>query len=203
MIHYDIQNNEIHLKKILNLLDNFAIRTCRIINKFFDYVIVGGYVAILFGRSRTTEDIDVIIRKGNLDIELMEEFYSYLQSKNYWVFNALTPKTGYKMLKNGINIRIAEKEKIIPNIELKLARKNIDYESFNKSIKVILEKGSLLVGNLELNIAFKFYLSSMKDIEDAVYLYCLFNEYIDIEKIYTYASKLNIKKKSIEKYLRC
>jgi len=57
----ELRDKEIILKnKVLNVLDEFACGVFPIIEKFFDYVIVGGYVAILLGRTRTTEDIDTV-----------------------------------------------------------------------------------------------------------------------------------------------
>jgi len=46
--------------KVINALDEFVLNFVSILEKFTDYVIVSGYTAILFGRSRGTEDIDTI-----------------------------------------------------------------------------------------------------------------------------------------------
>ena len=43
------------------VLDKFIEDIVKIINKHADYVIVGGFIAIAHGRSRATEDIDMII----------------------------------------------------------------------------------------------------------------------------------------------
>jgi len=45
----------------LSQLDLFVCRILDILTDYTSYVIVSGYVAILFGRSRSTEDIDIII----------------------------------------------------------------------------------------------------------------------------------------------
>ena len=42
-------------------LDLFVYRVLDIFNDYTPYVIVSGYVAILLGRSRSTEDIDILI----------------------------------------------------------------------------------------------------------------------------------------------
>ena len=57
--------NTIKLDKIINELDKFVFKFIKILKKHTDYVIVSGYVAILLGRSRTTEDIDVFIKEIN------------------------------------------------------------------------------------------------------------------------------------------
>ena len=56
---------------------------------------------------------------------------------------------------------------------------------------------------MELNIAYKFYLGSVKDIEDAVYLYCVLNEYIKYEKILNYSKTLGLEPDYIKEYLKC
>lgn len=55
--------NKIEFKKELNDLDKFVVDFTSILNKLgINYVIVSGYVAILFGRNRTSEDVDIIMK---------------------------------------------------------------------------------------------------------------------------------------------
>ncbi len=58
-----INKNTIKLEKEINQLDRFVFKFIKILEKYTDYVIVSGYVAILLGRDRGTEDIDIIITK--------------------------------------------------------------------------------------------------------------------------------------------
>ena len=53
------KKNKIILDKEVNELDRFVVRFIRVLEKYSDYVIISGYVSILFGRSRATEDIDI------------------------------------------------------------------------------------------------------------------------------------------------
>ena len=56
----EIDAENIYLKnKVVSKLDLFVIDFINILKKYMDYVIVSGYVSILFGRSRGTEDIDL------------------------------------------------------------------------------------------------------------------------------------------------
>ena len=48
--------------KIVNLFDEFVSSVIRSIESSTDYVIVGSYISILFGRARGTEDVDLLIR---------------------------------------------------------------------------------------------------------------------------------------------
>ena len=43
--------------KIMTALDEFVLDFLKILEKYTDYVIVSGYVVVLFGRARGTEDV--------------------------------------------------------------------------------------------------------------------------------------------------
>lgn len=59
-----VSKNRIKLNKELNDLDTFVIDFVKILDKSkIKYVLVSGYVSILFGRSRSSEDIDIIVKK--------------------------------------------------------------------------------------------------------------------------------------------
>jgi folate-dependent phosphoribosylglycinamide formyltransferase PurN len=50
--------------KIFSNLDKFVIDFTSILTKEkIEYVIVSGYLSILFGRNRTSEDVDIIVKK--------------------------------------------------------------------------------------------------------------------------------------------
>lgn len=49
------------LEKRTTLLDRFVLEFLRVLDPRTPYVIVSGYVVILFGRSRGTEDVDILI----------------------------------------------------------------------------------------------------------------------------------------------
>ena len=78
--------NTIKLNKIINELDKFVLDFTRILEKYANYVIISGYISILFGRARSTEDIDVFIEK--IDKEKFYLLYSDLKKNDYWCLNA-------------------------------------------------------------------------------------------------------------------
>jgi len=53
--------------KVFTALDEFVLDFMKLLEEYADYVIVSGYVVILFGRARGTEDIDTIIRYMDKD----------------------------------------------------------------------------------------------------------------------------------------
>ncbi len=200
----NFKKDRIVIVKELNLLDMFVIDGVKVISKVFEeYVIVAGYVSILFGRSRTTEDIDVIIDPSQINLINMEKFYGALESSNYWVFNASSPSSAYKMLREGLSIRVAKKPNVIPNFEIKVARKPLEFEALKNKIVVILNDAKIHISSIELNIAYKLYLRSQKDIEDAVYLYCIFEDKLDKLLLNKYLKQLGVGGKWWKRILRC
>ena len=59
-----VSKSQIKMVKDLNDLDRLVIDFVSILDKSkVRYVLVSGYVSILFGRSRSSEDIDIIANK--------------------------------------------------------------------------------------------------------------------------------------------
>ena len=59
-----IGEKAIRLDRELSELDKLVLAFVRILEKHVPYVLVSGYVAILFGRARGTEDVDFLLRQG-------------------------------------------------------------------------------------------------------------------------------------------
>ncbi len=184
-------NQKIIFEKELNSLDRFVIDFTAVLNKLnIKYVIVSGYVSILFGRNRSSEDIDLFIEKmqftqfTKLWEELNKGFECIITSK------AEAAYTDY--LTNNLAIRFARKGKFIPNMEIKFTKNGLDEWAIENSKEVLINNHKLFISSIELQIAFKLYLGSEKDIEDAKYLYVLFKEKLDNELLMSFNRKLNI-----------
>jgi len=161
-----ISTDIIELKRELSDLDIFALDFIRILRKHTNYVIVSGYVSILLGRARVSEDIDVIIPK--MDFPRFSYLLKELIKHGFYCLNAENDLEIYDYIKNKIPIRFAEKDMVIPNVELKIAKNRIDEIALKNTITVRLKKDNLLISELEMQIAFKeVVLKSPKDIEDA------------------------------------
>ena len=176
-----LNEKTILLEKELNELDKFLLSFLGILEKYFEYVVVSGYVSILFGRSRATEDIDVLVREINK--KKFSEFWKEI-NKSFWCLNAKTLEEALDLLKES-SLRFAKKNEIIPNIELKTCKNRIDFITIDEKIKVILANKKLIfISPIELQIAYKEeVLKSEKDLEDAFYLRELFKEKINNRKI--------------------
>lgn len=178
--------------KELSYLDKFVKNFIRILEKHFNYVIISGYVAILFGRNRSSEDIDVFIEKS--DYDKFNTFWKEIHKK-YECINTKNPEEAYKnYLSDNIPIRFSIKDEFIPNFELKFPKSDLDRWTLEERKKVIVNNYTLYISPLELEIPYKLYLGSNKDIEDARFLYKFFKEHLDNKILNDFNQKLKTEK---------
>lgn len=86
--------NKIEFEKKLNKLDFFVFDFVKMLDKTkVKYVLVSGYVSILFGRSRLSEDIDVIVEKMN--IIKFKKFWKEI-TKSFECVNTKNAEDAYK-----------------------------------------------------------------------------------------------------------
>ncbi len=157
-----------------NTLDRMAIYFSRLLDEHdIDHVFVSGYVAILAGRSRSTEDIDVLIE--SIDEELAADFVDTLRARGYWGPAAPLDDL-HTQLAEGGNIWVAPRDDITPHLEVKFVSDEFDQASLEESIAARVGGEEIPIGPLELQIAYKLYLGTQQDFEDAVHLYTLFEE---------------------------
>jgi hypothetical protein len=170
-----INKKTIKLSKELNKLDKLVLKFVRILARHTDYVIVSGYVAILFGRSRATEDIDVFI--NDIGADKFQKLCSELYRKGFWCLNEEEPTEIYNILIEGMAVRFAIKHDIIPNFEIKLAKSDAARNALKTKIKVIMRGGGIYISSIKEQIEFKrLYLKSDKDLEDAKHLEKVFKD---------------------------
>jgi predicted nucleotidyltransferase len=102
-----LNEKTILLEKELNELDKFLLNFVGILEKYFEYVVVSGYVSILFGRSRATEDIDILVKEIN-----KKKFIKFWKKINklFWCLNAKTLEEAFELLKES-SLRFAKKNR--------------------------------------------------------------------------------------------
>ncbi len=184
-----ISNKEIKSDRIPSDLDKLVIRFIKILEKHSDYVIISGYVSILLGRARATDDVDIFIR--NIDKQKFVALYNELKADGFWCLNAEDDGEVYSYLNEGLAVRFAEDGITVPNFEMKFARKKLEMGAFNDRISVITRIGTVKISSLERQIAYKrYYLKSDKDLEDAAHVEKLFKEHIDNEGIRAYKRQI-------------
>jgi hypothetical protein len=134
-----------------------------------EYSIVSGYVAVLLGRSRATEDIDIVTER--FDERTAEALVEKFRDAGYWG-TAMPLDQMYETLVDDLPVRVAEEDHRVPNVELKFAADQYDRASLTNTVTVRLIDEDLTVGSLELQIAYKLGMGAEKDFEDALYLLC-------------------------------
>ena len=193
-----ISEKEIKSDKKLNELDKFAFKFIRILEKHTEYVIVSGYVSIVLGRTRATEDIDIFIRR--LSKKEFSNLYAELKSNGFWCLNAEDEDELYEFLEDNLAIRFAREGFSIPNFEVKFPKDALDEETFDNFISLVLSEGKLKISSLERQIAFKrYYLGSSKDNEDADHVEELFKSHIDYDKVKKYKELIGKRLKNEDK----
>lgn len=166
-----------------NLLDLFVSDFVGILGGHAKYVIVSGYVAISHGRARGTEDVDVIVERiseeefSRLHEDLVEGGFESVQNAN-----ANTLYNSY--LLEDTSIRYVREGTLIPDMEVKLAKDEIDEYQLENRVKLPLTETDFYFSSPETNIAFKEeYLKSDKDLEDARHLRIIYEEQLDEKEI--------------------
>ena len=179
-LEIEFDGRQIHLSKMTTIYDSLALKFSRIMEEAsVSHVFVSGYVAILFGRSRTSENVDVLVER--MSFESFSKLWDRLLSE-FECHNAKGVKTAYyDYLEEKLALRFSEKDTVLPNIEFKWAVSDMHRKALDERLTVHLDQGSIPISPLEIQIAFKLYLGSDKDIEDARYLFELFREKFDLE----------------------
>ena len=184
-----IDKRTIEIDRELSELDKFTLDFVKILKKYANYVVVSGYVSILLGRARVSEDVDVIIQK--IDFSTFQALYEELKKNTYYCLNAEKDSTIYDYLSENLAVRFAKKDKTIPNVELKWVKHKFDKLAVKDAIDVKLSKGDLKISHLELQIAFKEeVLKSPKDLDDANHIKEVAKEYLDDKLIQKYKEML-------------
>lgn len=196
----EFKGDTIIFSRELSLLDSFVLDfTDKLVKNDANYVIVSGYVAILFGRSRISEDVDILIE--HISFEKFLKLWGELE-QDYECLNTTNPHEAYNdYLANHHAIRIAKKGSFIPNIELKFVKNDLDNYSIERKTTVKLAGRSLCISPLELQIPYKLFLGSEKDIEDARFLFKLFKDNLDNVMMKKILTRLTITDEDVKEYL--
>jgi hypothetical protein len=186
----ELRNETLVVEREPNQLDELAIAFSTILGRFdIEHVYIAGYVSILAGRARSTEDVDVLIER--IDEETADELAETLDEEGFWG-PAMPLSSIYEMLDNGDNIWVAPEDQITPHLEVKFARDEFDRASLENAITARIADEAIPIGPLELQIAYKLYLGARKDVEDAVHLYTLFEESLSVSRLEEWVTRLDV-----------
>lgn len=186
----DLEDGLLVVEREPTTLDELAIDVSAVLDDCgVDHALVAGYVAILAGRARSTEDVDVILEP--LDRREAETLSSALRDAGFWG-SAMPLSDLGGTLAAGSNVRVARDGEVIPNVELSYARDEFDLASIEEAIVARIDGAELPIGPLELQIAYKLYLGSQKDFEDAMHLFTMFEESLNTSALERWVRKLDV-----------
>jgi hypothetical protein len=176
---YVLEKNAIVIQRDLTELDLFAKKFLDILKKHTDYLVVSGFVSICTGRTRGTEDIDVIVPA--MEKEKFITLFKELDKNNFWCYQGDDPGNIYVYIENLNSLRFAKTNEIFPNIELIPfdQTKKAKFFEFNNPQKIKIKDFEFKIPPLEFEILYKeIVLKGKKDIEDAKHLRTFFSEII-------------------------
>jgi hypothetical protein len=192
----ELSDDRLTLSRRLSELDRDVIEfTSLLDDEGVEYVIVSGYVAILTGRSRSTEDIDIVLEPLP-DAEL-DRLADRLDDEGYWGM-AMPLDEMVEMLGGGDRLRVAETGEMYPNFEVWLASNDLEREALSTAITAEVDGHEVSISSIELQIAYKLRLakgagtSDGKDFEDALHLYLSFEDQFKSEQLESYVEQLGV-----------
>jgi len=190
-MEYDAEKREIILKRELSNLDKFVLDFIGVLKKHADYVIISGYVAILLGRSRATEDVDLIIPR--LSKDKLRAIWEEILNSGFICVNSLKFEDASELLQEHA-IRFSREKRFVPNIEFKMVKNDLDAYSLENKLTVRIKENIFYISPLELQIAYKLFLGTEKDFEDAKHIYELFKEKLNKEELLKLVKLLKVEK---------
>lgn len=167
-----------------NLLNEFTKDFIKVVEKNkINYIIVSGFVAIAHGRSRGTEDIDLIIER--ISFEQFNKFHKDITKTDFECLQGKNPDSLFTdYLRENLSLRYVRKNSFIPEMEMKMSKDVLDEKQLNERTKLELTGLPFYFSTIETNIAFKEeLLKSSKDIEDARHLRIIYAEKLNEIKI--------------------
>jgi len=180
---YSVEKGIIVINRDLTELDIFLKDFLEVIKKHCNYLIVSGFISISTGRTRGTEDIDILIKKPSK--EKFREIFIDLKKNGFWCYQGDSAEEIYSYIQEMQNIRFARKEELFPNMEMVFIdeTKKAKYYEFTNPIKLKIKDFEFKISPLEFEILYKeIVLAGKKDMEDAKHLRIFFKDILKEEK---------------------
>lgn len=176
---YYLEDSTIVINRELTSLDLFVKDFLNILKKYSDYLVVSGFVSISTGRTRGTEDIDILFPV--MEENKFAQLFDNLQKNGFWCY-----KGDIEALNS---IRFARVNEMFPNIEFVPfnEKKKAKLFEFTHPQKIRIKDFEFKIPPIEFEILYKeIILSGKKDIADALHLRTFFSEIIKEERFKEY-----------------
>jgi len=198
IIVFDRKGRRIRLVKMLLPEDDIALRFAEVLDEVgVKYAVVAQYIAILFGRSIRTDDVDFVVER--IDEERFVELFREAGKHGFTLMQGgigseESVRRVYRdYLAGGFSVRFMYRDVVVPNVEVRMVRSSIDRYVLENSIAVEVNgKYVVKISPLELQIAYKLYLGSERDVGDAVFLYTLFGDALNSAELEKWCRELNV-----------
>ncbi|MEK6969497.1 MAG: hypothetical protein AABW48_03650 [Nanoarchaeota archaeon] len=184
---YQLEGEVIIINRDLTELDLFVKDFLTVLNRHSDYLIVSGFVSISTGRTRGTEDVDVLV--PIMDENKFRALFDDLQKNNFWCYQGDSIKEVYPYIQNLQNIRFAKANEMFPNMEFIPINKTkkAKFFEFNHPQKIKVQDFEFKIPPIEFEILYKeIILGSKKDLADAKHLRTFFAKIITEENFQKY-----------------
>ena len=163
-------------------------------------VLISGYPAILLGRSRQTEDIDMFL--WPMQRAAFVAWYGRLEKAGFWCLNAGVDGA-WDLLEHGQAPRFAKSGNIEPNVEVKIPTERRAREQMDRAWQLDLLGQQGWIGDLSDQVAYKVFMGTAherhakrlptnKDIEDAAHIARAAHAAIDWDEAHRLASILGV-----------
>lgn len=191
-----LDGDRLTLDRTLSTLDEDVVAFTAVLDDLgVEYVVVSGYVAILTGRARATEDVDIVLEP--LERAAAERLEDGFREADYWGM-AMPLDDMPDLLADGERFRVAERDELFPNFELWYASNPVEREALSAAITAELGGQEIRISPIELQIAYKLRLAKQvgttrgKDFEDALHLHLTFEGQLDEGALEAYVDDLGV-----------
>lgn len=188
-----IENDTIVINRDLTELDTFVKKFLEVLKKHSNYLIVSGYVSISTGRTRATEDVDVLF--PIMSKEKFSNLFDELQENGFWCYQGDSSEEIYHYIGDNLSIRFARIDELFPNIEfipIDISRK-LKFFEFSNPQNVRIKDFAFKIPQIEFEIMYKeIILGSEKDFADARHLRNFFSTILKKEKLKEFEKLIRI-----------
>lgn len=200
-ITLEFKDDEILINKKLSQIDELVMDFSDILaNNKIKYALYSGYISNLFGSAGTIKNIDILIQNISFEkfLKLWLEIENTYESKN--TNDPIDSFNAY--LKNHHALTISKKDMQIADFMVRFVKDDIDRYILKYRKKVMLGDRKIFISPLEIQIPFNLSRGTQKDIEEAMFLYGLSKEKLNMKMMERFLNELNIPKESIDIYLK-
>jgi hypothetical protein len=184
---YSVEGNRIVIHRELMALDQFVKQFLDILKKHSDYLIVSGFVSISTGRSRGTEDVDILVPVVEKDT--FTQLFKELEQNGFWCYQGSTAEEVYEYIVDLTCVRFARVGEMFPNMEVIPINKTkkVKYFEFTHPQNIRIQDFAFKIPPIEFEILYKeIVLGGEKDFADARHLRTFFKDFITDEKFKEY-----------------